>query len=139
VLFVCLHGAAKSVVAAEHLRRLAAERGIRLETSAAGVEPDDEIPPAVAAALAEEGFDVRDRRPEGVTAEGIGAADRVVSFGCDLSNVAPTGVPVTTWADMPAVSDGYDVARDAIVARLVPLLDEIADETAPATGDRGSP
>jgi arsenate reductase (thioredoxin) len=47
VPFVCLHGAAKSVVAAEHLRRLAAARGVRLEVATAGIEPDDEIAPPV--------------------------------------------------------------------------------------------
>jgi len=44
VLFVCLHGSAKSLIALEHFRRLAAERGIAVEAAAAGTAPDAEIP-----------------------------------------------------------------------------------------------
>jgi arsenate reductase len=125
VLFVCLHGAAKSVIAAEYLRLLAARRGIRVETSAAGVEPDVEIPPTVVSSLLAEGVDVRGRQPIGVQREMLERADRVVSFGCDLSDVTPVGSVVTEWTDVPAVSDGYATARDAIVRRVTTLLDEL--------------
>ena len=47
VVFVCLHGAAKSVIAGAHLNRLAAERGWDLCASAAGIEPEPEVPPQV--------------------------------------------------------------------------------------------
>ena len=52
VLFVCLHGAAKSVVAAKHLERLAAAESVDVESSSAGLEPDLTIPPHVVAGLA---------------------------------------------------------------------------------------
>jgi arsenate reductase (thioredoxin) len=125
VLFVCLHGAAKSVIAAEYLRLLAARRGIRIETSAAGVEPDVEIPPTVVSSLLAEGVDVRGRQPIAVQREMLERADRVVSFGCDLSDVAPGGAVVTEWMDVPAVSDGYITARDEIVRRVTLLLDDL--------------
>lgn len=51
VLFVCLHGAAKSVLAAADFERLAAERGLDLVADSAGTEPDPEIAPGVVAAL----------------------------------------------------------------------------------------
>lgn len=126
VLFVCLHGAAKSVIAAEHLRLLAARRGIRIETSAAGVEPDVEIPPTVVSSLLAEGVDVRGRQPTGVQREMLERADRVVSFGCDLSDVTPGGTVVTEWTGVPAVSDDYATARDEIVRRVTTLLDELS-------------
>lgn len=47
-------------------------------------------------------------------------------MGCDLSRVAPPGAAVTRWEDVPAVSDGYDTARDAIVARVTRLLEDCA-------------
>ena len=50
VLFVCLHGAAKSVLAAADFERLAAERGLAITADSAGTEPDPEIAPGVAAA-----------------------------------------------------------------------------------------
>lgn len=63
LLFVCLHGAAKSVIAARHLERLAAARGLRIAADFAGAEPDPEIAPRVVAALLAEGIDVRGLRP----------------------------------------------------------------------------
>lgn len=130
VLFVCLHGAAKSVIAAEYLRLLAAKRGIRIETSAAGIEPDVEIPPTVVSSLLAEGVDVRGRQPIGLHSEMLERADRVVSFGCDLSGFTRGGTVVTEWTDVPAVSDGYITARDEIVRRVTLLLDDLVPSPA---------
>jgi len=130
VLFVCLHGAAKSVIAAEYLQLLAAERGMRIEAAAVGIEPDVEIPPAVTSSLLTEGIDVRGRRPVAVSRQMAERADYVVSFGCDLSDVTPGTTPITEWTDVPAVSDGYMVARDEIVRRVTELLDSITVERA---------
>ncbi len=131
VLFVCLHGAAKSVIAAEYLRLLAAGHGVLIETSAAGVEPDVEIPPTVVSSLLAEGVDVRGRQPMAVQREMLERADRVVSFGCDLSDLTPEGTAVTEWMDVPAVSDGYVTARDEIIRRVTLLLDDLV----PPAGD----
>ena len=58
VLFVCLHGSAKSVIAAEHFRRRAVAADLDIEVTSAGVEPDAEIPPHVIRGLADDGFDI---------------------------------------------------------------------------------
>ena len=136
VVFVCLHGAAKSVIAAAQLNRLSAERGLDIRATAAGVEPEPEIPPRVREGLLQEGLDVRHHRPRSVTPEELGAAWRVVSFGCDLSRVAPPGLAVERWDDVPLVSDGFPAARDAIVRRVRRLLDgsESDDAGASAAG-----
>ena len=130
VLFVCLHGAAKSLIAARHLERLAGERGITVRTEFAGTEPDPELTPAAVAGLQAEGIDVRGQRPRQVTGDDIRNASRVVSFGCELGALAP-GVPVERWDDVPAVSENYRAARDVIVSRLPMLL-------ASATRDRSA-
>jgi protein-tyrosine-phosphatase len=122
VLFVCLHGAAKSLIAASHLERLARERGITVRTEFAGMEPDPALTPAAVAGLQAEGIAVRGQRPRRVTADDIRHASRVVSFGCDLGALAP-GVPVERWDDVPAVSENYRAARDVIVSRLPGLLE----------------
>ncbi len=124
VVFVCLHGSGKSVIAAEHFRRLAVQRGADVLATAAGIDPDPEIPPKVVKGLLEDGLDVRGRRPRRVTREELVNASQVVSFGCDLGDVAPQGVAVERWDDVPAVSEDFNVARDIIVARLPRLLAE---------------
>ena len=123
VLFVCPHGAAKSVVAAAHLRRLAAARGLDLEAVAAGTEPDAELSPAAVKGLAAEGLAARPARPRPVTLHDLGAATRVVSFGCAVDTGA---VPAERWDDVPAVGEGYGPARDRIVARVERLVAELA-------------
>lgn len=125
VVFVCLHGAAKSVIAAELYKQRAAAAGRPVEAIALGLEPDPEVSPAAAAGLLAEGVDVRHLRPRAVTAADLADATRVVAFGCDLSALAPPGLPVEQWADIPAVSDGYTLARERIGARVDRLAAEL--------------
>ncbi len=130
VLFVCLHGAAKSVLAAADFERLAAERGLALTAEAAGTEPDPEMAPAVVAALRAEGVDLRGKRPRHVTAADTARADRIVTFGCELGEAMPAAVPVERWDDVPAVSENLPLARAAIRRHLDRLLDECATQGA---------
>jgi protein-tyrosine-phosphatase len=121
VVFVCLHGSAKSLIAAEHFRRLATESGHRVAVSSLGVEPDDTIPPPVIRGLADDGFDVSMRVPERLTSDALSGANVVVSFGCAIEP-SPASTTIVRWDDIPMVSDGYGHARDAIVAKLRDLL-----------------
>src|SRR5215213_4980232 len=125
ILFVCQHGSAKSVIAAEHFRRLADEARLDLAAATAGLEPDDEIPPHVTSGLLADGFDVSAGRPRRVSERELADAHRIVSFGCDLAGLAPPGMNVVRWDDVPLVSDGYTEARDAIIQRLRNLLNEL--------------
>lgn len=123
VLFVCLHGAAKSVIGAAHFRRVATARGLALDTVAAGTEPDRQLAPEAVKGLADDGLTAAPSRPRPVTLYDLASATRIVSFGCDI---APTsGQRVDQW-DVPAVSDGYAAARDRIVANVERLVSELA-------------
>ena len=123
VLFVCLHGAAKSVVGAAHFRRLAAERGLAIDAVAAGTEPDAELAPGAVKGLTADGLTATPRRPRPVTIYDLESAARVVSFGCDI--VPTRGQRVDQW-EVPAVSDGYSAARERIVAHVDRLVTELA-------------
>jgi arsenate reductase len=125
VLFVCLHGAAKSVLAAADFGRLAAQRGLDITADSAGTEPDPEIAPGVVAALRAEGLDLGQQRPRRVTAADTARADRVVTFGCELGEAMPAA-SVERWDDVPAVSENLPLARAAIRRHLDRLLDEYA-------------
>jgi protein-tyrosine-phosphatase len=123
VLFVCLHGAAKSVIGAAHFRRLAAARGLAMDAVAAGTEPDAALAPGAVKGLAAEGLTPTPSHPRPVTLFDLSSATRVVSFGCDV--VPAAGQRVEQW-DVPAVSEGYGAARDRIVANVERLVDELA-------------
>lgn len=128
VLFVCQHGSAKSVVAARHFERLAALHGLTVDCLSAGLEPDEAIPPHVVNGLKTDGLD-SSGKPRELTAELIDQATHIVTFGCALKALDHSRA-VVSWEDVPAVSDGYAPARDAIVARLQSLLETIVDESA---------
>ena len=119
---MCLHGAAKSVVAAAEFERLARARGVGARAAFAGTEPGAEIAPVVVARLLQEGIDLRGLRPRRVTPEDVAQASRVVSFACDLGDLALPGVPVERWDDVPAVGEDFDRARAAIRARVARLF-----------------
>jgi protein-tyrosine-phosphatase len=130
VLFVCLHGAAKSVLAAAHFQRLADRRGLGVRADFAGTEPEPAIAPGVLEALRAEGIDLGARRPRRVTPEEMARAWRVISFGCDLDGLAP-GARIVRWDDVPAVGENYDTARAAIDARVAGLLEDYTKEVTP--------
>src|SRR5918994_2792019 len=126
VVFVCQHGAAKSVLAAALLERLAAEHGAQLCALARGTEPEPQVASAVAAGLRAEGVDVAAWQPRPLTPGDLARAWRVVSFGPDLSHLVPNGTPLELWDDVPAVSDGFQPAQVAIAGRLLRLIKDDA-------------
>jgi arsenate reductase (thioredoxin) len=123
VLFVCLHGAAKSVLAAADFERMARERGLSIGAESAGTEPDPEIAPKVLAALKAEGVDMSGQKPRLVTREMTAGPTRVVAFGCGLGAAAPEGATIEQWENVPNVSDGLPAARAVIREHLERLLD----------------
>lgn len=121
IVFVCLHGSAKSVIAASYCRRLAEQYGVAIEAESAGVEPDASVPQKVVTGLGTDGIDVSGLRPRAAASVDFAGATRVVAFGCDVPGVPP-GVPVEQWADVPSVSEDFGRARDMIAARVDRLV-----------------
>ena len=127
VVFVCLHGSGKSLIAAEYFRRLAAQRGLDMQAKSVGPDPDPEVPPKVVQGLFKDGIDVRAYRPRRIIPEELATASHVVSFGCDLGDLLPQGLKVERWDDVPEVRADFDTARNVIVARLPQLLAKFED------------
>lgn len=126
-MFVCLHGSGKSLIAAEHFRRLVAQKGLDMHATSAGPDPDPEVPLKVVQGLFDDGIDVRGYRPRLLTREELATASHVVSFGCDISDLTPPGLTVERWDDIPEVRVDFNAARDLIVARLPRLLTKFED------------
>jgi arsenate reductase len=127
IVFVCEHGAAKSVIAAAHFNRLAAEKGLPYRAVSRGTKPDDAVAPAVRTGLASEGLDVSTWRPKAVTDEDIRRAGRVVSLATDLPATKPlVKTKLLEWNDVPPMSANYDAARGAIVQHVEKLVESLA-------------
>lgn len=124
VVFVCEHGAAKSIVAAAWLQRLAAEAGISLRAVGRGTDPATDMSPAASAGLDRDGLALEERVPRPISPAELAGAWRVVSFGPDLSPLVPGGVRFESWT-VPDVSDGYEAARDVVVRHLRKLLEDV--------------
>jgi arsenate reductase (thioredoxin) len=126
VLFVCVHNAGRSQMAAGLVDKLADGR---VHVRTAGSDPADRINPAAVQAMAELGIDLSKEFPKPLTDEFVRAADVVITMGCgDACPIYP-GKRYEDWElDDPAGQDLDTVRRirDQIGARVRALLDEIA-------------
>ena len=126
VLFMCPHGAAKSVLASAYFRRLAEERGLKVRVVSRGTDPDPRVAPVVAAHLEKQGHTVPAEAPRRASADDLAAADVVVSLGCDLSGLpAPRG-RLVRWDDVPPPDKDFAAADAAIKAHVAAFVDELA-------------
>src|SRR5512133_1867739 len=126
VLFVCVHNAGRSQMAAAYLTHLA---GDRVEVRAAGSAPADTVNPAVVAALAEEGIDISTEVPKVLTVEAVQESDVVITMGCgDVCPVFP-GKRYEDWVLEDPAGQGVEAVRpirDQIRGRIEALIAEIA-------------
>jgi arsenate reductase (thioredoxin) len=126
VLFVCVHNAGRSQMAAGYLREFA---GGRVEVLSAGSEPKDQINPVAIEAMAEEGIDIAGNTPKILTVDAVKESDVVITMGCgDTCPIFP-GKRYEDWElEDPAGKDLVTVrrVRDDIRSRVEALLAEIA-------------
>lgn len=126
VLFVCVHNAGRSQMAAGYLRELA---GDRVEVLSAGSEPKDQINSVAIEAMAEEGIDIAGNTPKILTVEAVKESDVVITMGCgDACPIFP-GKRYEDWElEDPAGKDLETVrrVRDDIRGRVEALVAEIA-------------
>lgn len=122
VLFVCPHGAAKSVLAAALFERLAAEHDLPLRAICAGTEPDAEVAPHVRALLEGEGLPLPCNQPQLVTEAMVEAAAWVISLGCTRSELPSTPHRWAQWDDVPPPSQALQGAYDCIQRHLTAWL-----------------
>jgi arsenate reductase len=124
VLFMCPHGAAKSLMASAYFQRLARERGLNVRVDSAGTDPDPQLSQGVVAHLEKHGYAIPIAKPRAATAADMRAADIVISMGCDLSKLpAPKGV-VKNWS-VPDFSADFNAADEAIRQQVTKLVEEL--------------
>jgi protein-tyrosine-phosphatase len=125
VLFVCVHNAGRSQMAAAFLERAASGRVV---VRSAGSEPADRLNPAVVEAMAEVGIDLSSERPKALQDAAVREADVVITMGCgDACPVYP-GVRYEDWElDDPAGRpvEAVRPIRDEIERRIQVLLDDL--------------
>ena len=125
VLFVCVHNAGRSQMAAAFLTHLA---GDSVEVRSAGSAPADTVNPAVVQAMAEVGIDLSDQKPKVLDVEAVQASDVVITMGCgDACPVFP-GKRYLDWTLDDPAGQGVEAVRpirDEIARRIRDLLAEL--------------
>ncbi|NEC91711.1 arsenate reductase ArsC [Streptomyces sp. SID12501] len=125
VLFVCVHNAGRSQMAAGFLGHLA---GDRIEVRSAGSIPGDRVNPSAVEAMKEVGVDIADAQPKILTTEAVKASDYVITMGCgDACPVFP-GKKYLDWALEDPAGKGVEAVRlirDEIRGRIEALIAEI--------------
>ena len=126
VLFVCVHNAGRSQMAAGYLQHLA---GDRVEVLSAGSAPKNEINPVAVQAMAEEGIDITNNTPKVLTDEAVEASDVVITMGCGDACKFYPGKRYEDWQLDDPAGQGIEAVRpirDEIRTRIEQLISEIA-------------
>ena len=126
VLFVCIHNAGRSQMAAGYLRHLA---GDRIDVLSAGSAPTDSINPMAVLAMAEEGIDIAAEQPKILTTDAVKASDVVVTMGCGDTCPFYPGKRYEDWVLDDPAGQGIEAVRpirDEIRGRIESLIAELA-------------
>ncbi|MER5641360.1 arsenate reductase ArsC [Kitasatospora sp. NPDC002227] len=125
VLFVCIHNAGRSQMAAGFLTHLA---GDRVEVRSAGSMPGDQVNPSAVAAMAELGIDISGQQPKILTTEAVQASDYVITMGCGDACPYFPGKTYLDWKLDDPAGQGVEAVRpirDAIKTLIEGLIAEI--------------
>ncbi|MDJ0311897.1 arsenate reductase ArsC [Arthrobacter sp. H35-D1] len=125
VLFVCVHNAGRSQMAAAYLAELA---GGAIDVRSAGSAPAPSVNPAAVAAMAEEGIDISAEAPNILTTQAVQESDVVITMGCGDSCPVFAGKRYEDWALEDPAGQGVDAVRpirDDIKARVLALIAEL--------------
>ena len=134
VLFVCVHNAGRSQMAAAYLTHLS---GGRVEVRSAGSAPADSINPAVRDAMLEDGIDISAAKPTLLTADAVQSSDVVVTMGCGDACPFYPGRRYLDWQLDDPAGRGVDEVRpirDEIRSRVASLLVELGVSAPTASG-----
>jgi len=124
VVFVCEHGAAKSVIATAYFNKLAAERGLPYRATFRGTTPQDNLSVRTVEGLKADGLAIPSGKPTAISEADVTEATHIFAIGCTLPTGAAKSGKASDWADVPD-DQGYASMRDAIVRHVTALLDEL--------------
>ena len=124
VVFVCEHGAAKSVIATAYFNKLSAERNLPFRATFRGTAPQEELSVRTVAGLREDGLAIPGGKPTAITDRDVAAATHIFAIGCTLPSKAQGSGKASDWSDVPD-DLGYGPMRDAIVRHVKALLDDL--------------
>lgn len=124
VVFVCEHGAAKSVIATAYFNKIAAERGLKARATYRGVNPQPDLSVSTMKGLKDDGLTVEERKPTPISQSDVDKAAVIFAIGCTLPSNARASGKADSWDDVPE-DQGYGATRDAIKRHVEALVDRL--------------
>ena len=121
VVFVCEHGAAKSIIAATYFNKLASQKNLDIHAIARATHPDKELSPKTIAGLQTDGLTSTEATPQTLSLAEVDSAQQIIAF-CELPEEYRNKVAIEYWEGVPPVSENYEMARDAILEKLNRML-----------------
>jgi arsenate reductase (thioredoxin) len=126
IVFVCEHGAAKSVIAANYFNKLAAERGLNYEAVCRATAPDSTLNPGTRAGLKSDNIP-QNRNPQKLTLMDTVNVKRIIMF-TPVPNDFKTAITTEDWSSTENIDGSYQQRKDAIVKKINELLDSLENK-----------
>lgn len=127
IIFVCQHGAAKSVIAASYFNKLAKERSLNFVAECRGVDPDSIVSESARDGLSRDKLFNPTTKPQKLLGADTANTERIILF-TQLPDEMKTSIKTEDWSKIENVDADYSKRRDAIVKKINELLDRLEKE-----------
>jgi arsenate reductase len=127
ISFVCEHGVAKSVIAAQYFNKLSRERGLKYVAVSRGISSESSLHSATAVGLKKDGFDIAGIKPADLASIDFETSERVVLIDVEKSPDFAISKKSINWAGVPSVGKDYGLARADIVGRIEKLISTLSN------------
>lgn len=124
VVFVCEHGAGKSVVAAAYFNKIAKDRNLDWKASCRGTDPDEEVSAATKEGLSSDNLLDPTLLPQKLAPSDTSNVEKIILF-TKLPDDLKTKVKTEDWSSLPGIDAKYEVRRDALIKKINQFFDSI--------------
>jgi hypothetical protein len=115
ILFVCEHGAARSVIAAKYFEKLSRESGLNIKVDFRGLSPDSAINKTTMERLTKEGFAFGSQVPAPLSQKDIQGAGFIIALDCEPRNLSGYSGELLKYRGIPSIDNNYEMASDSII------------------------
>jgi arsenate reductase (thioredoxin) len=124
IIFVCEHGAAKSVIAASYFNKMAKERNLSYTAECRGTDPDSEVSKGAKEGLTKDKVFDPNTKPKKLLSSDTANVERIILF-TPLPSDLKTNIKTENWSNIQNLDADYEKRRDAIVKKINELLDSL--------------
>jgi protein-tyrosine-phosphatase len=124
IIFVCEHGAAKSVIAASYFNKMAKERNLDYKAECRGTDPDSVVSKSVKEGLTKDTVFDPNTKPQKLLIRDTTNVERIILFTTLPSDIK-TNIKTEDWSNVQNVDADYEKRRNAIITKITELLDSL--------------